>query len=138
MSGCENPLDSPSENRAIEAFQAIHGWNAMGAYCLKDGGLAVEHRLRRVTRKLPILGSAPQQDRLSPVTVRSYVYVPKVSRSKEGRPPALPLDSYLSWMSPFCGLSNGALFFQSREPFPFSGVSCYRPFTNVLPSQELS
>ncbi len=106
MSGCENPLDSPKENRDIEVVQEKYTWIAMGKYYLEDGGLIVERRLRRVIRKLPILGVVPQQGRLSPLPAIRYENITKVSRNSGSRPHALPLDFYLSWMSLFCGPQN--------------------------------
>ena len=99
MSGCENPLDYPNENRDTKAVQENNAWTVAGEYCLGDGGLVVERRLRRVIRKLPILGADPQQGRLSTQPAIRYKNIATVPPNSGSRPPVLLLDFYLSWMS---------------------------------------
>ena len=101
MSGCENLLDSLNENRTLDVVQENSARTAPGTCVLEAGGLAVQRRLRRVIRRLPILGGDTQHGRLSPLAAPRYENTAKASRDSGGRPPALPLDFYLSWMSPF-------------------------------------
>ena len=71
----------------------------MGEVCFDDGGTALVRRLRRVIRKLPILGAEPERCRLSASHIsKSSTATPE--NTNVGRPPTLPLDFYLSWMSP--------------------------------------
>ena len=53
------------------------------------------NRLRRVIRRLPILGAVPQQDRLGPLLAIRYPNHAPLSQNSNGRTPALPLDFYL-------------------------------------------
>ena len=72
--------------------------------------LAAERRLRRVIRKLPILGAAPQQGRVCPLLTTRHENTAKLPPSTGGRPPALPIDKYLSWMSPIFPISDCCYF----------------------------
>ena len=99
MSGCENPLDNMTGNRTQRTLQMDLVWSVKGFFCPKDGGLAAARRLRRVIRKLPILGDTPQPGRLSLVYINHYACNTMAPKSTEGKPPSLPIDFYLSWMS---------------------------------------
>ena len=98
MSGCENLLVN-EENRDLATVFENDFWTATHGPCLDDGVAAPARRLRRVIRKLPILGAVPEQPRLSASYASRYANHPKDTRTSGGRTPALLLDFYLSWMS---------------------------------------
>ena len=104
MSGCENLLvNTTHENRTHQAVREILFGAVTPFLCLGDGGGATERRLRRVIRRLPILGDNPSHRRLSVPQIITYNGAPddfEITRSvSKGKPPYLPLDLYLSWMS---------------------------------------
>jgi hypothetical protein len=102
MSGCENLLVNVESQFVTATFENAFK-TATGELCFENGGTALVRRLRRVIRKLPILGVEPELSRLSASHIREVnSHTPECN--KVGRTPFLPLDFYLSWMSQFCGL----------------------------------
>jgi hypothetical protein len=86
-------------DRMHDAVREINSRTRKGGYCPNDGGPVVLRCLRRVKRKLPILGTALRPGRLNLRPASSYLISPRMRNRRNGKPPALPLDLYLSWMS---------------------------------------
>jgi hypothetical protein len=101
MSGCENLLVN-KENRNIKAVFEKLLRTVRGEVCFEDGGTPLVRRLRRVIRKLPILGDEPGASRLNHYSKTRYNIALPYRRNSGGRSHALPLDIYLSWKSHFC------------------------------------
>ena len=85
--------------------------------CLEDGCFPGERRLRRVKRKLPILGAAHQENSLNPniqrPSLNQTIKAQRPNKQSGSRTPTLRVDFYLSWMS----LSSPLSFpFGLREP----------------------
>jgi len=68
MSGCEKPLVNDEENRKTQAARKADHRAVTESRCPADGGRGGGRRLRRVIRKLPILGATHRHDRLKPHT----------------------------------------------------------------------
>jgi len=135
MSGCESPLVN-NENR-FETAVFENGFKSVtGEVCFDDGGTALVRHLRRVIRKLPILGVEPERCRLNASHINGYSIASPENTSNSGRTPFLPLDFYLSWMSPeFRGFNQMKTQVSAHEHLPHgqryatSGTTPYHEFT---------
>jgi hypothetical protein len=103
MSGCETSLVN-KENRFTTAVFENGFRTVSGKVYFDDGGTAPVRRLRRVIRRLPILGAEPELCRLSASHINKYSNASPENINNVGRTPFLPLDFYLSWMSPLSAI----------------------------------
>ena len=86
-------------NRVLKAVRKLPACAATHVCCPNDAGRRAASCLRRVSRKLPILDNTPHIGRLSFGPSGSYRSRQTSSTPSNGKPPALPLDLYLSWRS---------------------------------------